>query len=1282
MADELELALQEAAEFAAEQQQPRPPAPRPKPVAAKPAPKAPAAKPGLLDGIKGAVASFTKDPLTQTTEALKGVNASIIRAPGQLAGGLVDWSADTGIFIGDNIDRALVRSGLRPQTLSGLVTGQGPKPIFSKQRAYGASLADTLSLRSTVGQWGNQAINQGSTELLASAAPIVGRVGAGARLAGAAIGAGASMEAAPGDVAGRAKNALLGAALEGGGEVALHGLAAGVRALKRTIKPATPAEAAADSLDRAFATQRTAEARGAHAEAELKGEPVEPQPQEEVAAGTRNGDVAPQPGEANSGTDALVQDANHALRQAGAAEQLTPETLQLTPEGKIVVQPATKAAADEAGYGRAFTIAEDAKPKDAVIFKEEAEDGSARVVGSMGREDLNAFAADVAHLRDSPGDLNIEAGQPHGQWKMAHLGAPYDAAAVLRAVVEQVPPSTAKLTDKELMERAASAADAMGQSPEEALAFARQVAGDQQDAPTALKALQTIWTRMGQGLDDISHGIDWTTAPEELVDQARRQIHDLQMFSTAMEESKAGAGNNLRVLGLPDADTYLAAARRADKGEPLAPLSPDNPPPLPRDRKELMDWIEMWDALKDTPAGRAQFLKGLRTYPSGSMYLRTSFANFFTGSILSGPKTILLNIVQPAFMGGLRTLERTAGAGIGSINPLLSGAQRAEYRAVAAQAPIAYVQTIGDIADAFKGAARALVENQSPLGGANPLDFSTRGIPKALIEAAEREGNSTIPYHLGNLMNWLPRQVFRLHGTTNEVALHLAYMGEVRAKAMLEATTEKLTGRDAQALVRRRLEEATSNLDGSATDEAALDSANRTTMVRAPDAEFTPGVASFERTVQAWRKNVPELRFILPIFQVPANALGETLRRIPGAGFLMKETVAELSGSLGAFRKAEAYGRMTLGAGFLTAGAMMARNGLITGAGPSDPQDKALWLTTHQPYSFRVGDQWVSYDRMDPVGPLFAIAAGYYDTSVYHDTDKDTTLAAVGALAQYFKDKSALQGVADIFNFSGDPRDQASLMRRLSGTISGFVPAFLAPLRTAADDGINVKRNAWDAIKDRLPGASLTLDPLRNLLGEPVHKPQDTTLENLLPVTMTPVSDYKQEPVLDELDRLYSVTGYAPGFLSPAPGSAAHFDMRDVKIENGGSLYNALMRARTTSQIDGRTLKEALADLFASSEYDQAPDGTGKVSDLEGGPKEDTRGGMVQKLFTDYTAQTKRDVASTSPIAARWLAVAKIKNDSNNVLRGTPAEDIVNNPALLDALGISLSDYEEKVKTQ
>lgn len=1254
--DPLAEAFSELDALAEEARAPRPRAAPTKAAPAKAAPKKPAPKKSPTQALKDRMVGGLKG----YGKFVASTNTAILRAPGQLIGGNMDLLADAGDFIDKNISPSFIRNTM-PLVEPAIRTAQAVRA--QTKRTYGASVADVLSMRSTLGQVGYPSVNQFMTETLAIAAPTVsGKGQLAARTGKAALAGAAVMEAD--DLGDRARNAAISAAFELGGEAIFAG---GRLVLKRVTKKATPEEAARDALDRDFATSRTKEARQQAQEAAQSGKPAEPEAVEATTP-SRVQDVGP----------SLAEDANAALQKAGVPHTIEGD-VPLSPNGKILVPAAVKEGLDDAGMGRAFA-AEGTQPRDAVIFKEEAVDGSSRVVGSMGREDLLNFGASVQFLRDNPKLIDLPADSPHGQWTLSKLGSEEDTPAFLRAIVEGIPGRSTPLSQAELMEQAASAADALGSSPDDAIRFAQQIAGEQADVPTALKAAQTIWTRMGRDLDNSWQGLDLETAPDDAIDRIAAKIHDLHMFAGAFQDAKAAAGRGLQVLGLPDADSYLSALRRnlRDPNPQVAPTGSANPPPLPRTRQELREWLDMWDALKDNPQGRQAFLEGIKTYPSGSFYLRTSFANFFTGAILSGPKTILLNVLQPAFVGGLRTLERTSGAAAAAINPLLSPAERASHRAIAAQAPVAYLQTIGDVADAFKYAARTFGQDASVIGGRNPLDFNTAGVPEPMIRAAQAEGKAALPYHLGNLLNWFPRQVHRLHGTTNEVALVMAYKGEVRAKALLEAADLKLSPADTKALVTKRLTEAFDDETGAGLDLDTLDSAHRTTMIRNADPDLNPGRASFDRTVQQWRKNVPELRYVLPIYQVPANALGETIRRVPGAGFLLKETSEELSGKLGSFRQAEAYGRMMLGAGALTAGVILARQGIITGAGPQDPRDRALWLETHKPFSMRIGDQWVAYDRLDPVGPLLAIAAGYFDTSVYRDTDRDTTVAAVGALAQYLKDKAALRGISDLLNFGGDPGDRTYLTRLAGSTARGFVPAFLQIPRNAIDPELKTKRNPWDYVMDALPGASRQLDPVRNVLGEPVHKPADTLVENFLPVAYDKVTTYADDPVMDELDRLYNRTGYTPGVMSPAAGAQAHFDYRDVKLEDGKSLYNALLQARLDSRIDGLTLRQALMETINSAEYNAAPDGTGKVGDTDEGLREDTRGGMVQKVFQDYTRQTKIDVAQRSPIARRWLAVAKIKADANDVLRGTPAGDIVKNPRLLDALGISLEAYETR----
>jgi hypothetical protein len=79
---------------------------------------------------------------------------------------------------------------------------------------------------------------------------------------------------------------------------------------------------------------------------------------------------------------------------------------------------------------------------------------------------------------------------------------------------------------------------------------------------------------------------------------------------------------------------------------------------------------------------------------------------------------------------------------------------------------------------------------------------------------------------------------------------------------------------------------------------------------------------------------------------------------------------------------------------------MLNRMGLLTGAGPQNPTDRKVWLMEHQPYSIRVGDKWVRYDRYDVLGGLLSIPATIVDatTNVPEDqTYSDMILSGWGA---------------------------------------------------------------------------------------------------------------------------------------------------------------------------------------------------------------------------------------------------------------------------------------------
>lgn len=1321
------------------------------------------------DAVKGVgkwLSKPTGEQFQDVSKGLAGAEAGIVRAPSQLVGGVLDLNADAGKFVDDNIKNPWVRKYAQAVTLP-----QQLALAARDKLNRGASLADVLSDRAGLGQVGNPGVNQFAAQAGAiaatlpfggeggaeGAAPILkqagqllmnsGKVG----LASAAVmdpragrisdllsSAGihnqvvdylASDPSDP-DIVARFKNGIEGAlgnavlepvfGLAKGIAGALKGDTAAVAeagdalrpladsaAPETTIGQATPEEAARDALDRTFATQRTQAARE---EAALQQQAIEDgkeppkatNDQEQLPQGTRHGDDPTADPKA-----ALANDANAALEQAGAAERVSPDTMEVTPDGRVKVDPKTKAAMDDQGMGRAFAASNESVA-DHVLFKEEDAQGGSRVVGKMAREDVQAFADKTADLRDAVLDgknpeetLNTRASPTERQVTVAQLGSSYDTPAVLRALSDEVPKTT--ISHEETMRAAQATANAMGLDPNDFLQWVHSWVGRNGDLATGMATAQLQWTRMGKDLDDLV-GADLVNAPKDVVNDAAAKIHNMMTFTSAFAEMKAGAARALNVLALPDADTYLANVGRYAKEE-LPPSAPGSMPPLPRTPEELQQWVDLWDATKGDPKMRQDFLQGLLTTPKKWLYLRNSFANFFTASLVSGPQTLMRDLVGPALLGGLRTLERTAGGYAAAVGNTLMGDTQAATEALAAAsaAPQAYARTLGDVADAFKYAV-AKTKGELPSGpatgysapgmgagglhGESPIDFNVRGVPQALIDAATAQSpgvTGAAPYLLGNLINKWPQAIQALHGGINEFALRLSYLGEIRAQAYLDVAKAQAEGGMspdlADAFVRGRLTNAVDPL-GSATDPAAFDSAQRTTFTKQVGVEGQNSRA-FAQFVQTVRQNIPEARYILPIFNVPANAIGETLRRIPILNTLFKETQDELSGSAGALAQAEAYGRMMSGAALMTGGFAMARSGMLTGAGPTDPHARALWLTTHQPYSIRIGDTWASYNRMDAVGPLLGIVGSVFDHSVYHGVDSpEATYAGMAALAQYFKDQASLQGISDLLSFGGSPQEsQGFLTHLVNGVASGFVPNFITQLgRNNLDAQARIARNPFEAILNKLPLASRTLDPMRNVLGEDVYKPQGA-LFNTLPVTLSPANSYAKDPVVDELGRLYEQTGYAPGVPSPGAGKG-HFDMRDVKLEDGMSLYSHLMGARQTSQVDGQTLRQALSDTINSQEYNEAVDGTGHSANSFNDMGQANRGAMLQSVFDKFSRQAKQDVAQASPTASRWLAVAAAKNTDNAALRAYSAHDLVNTPGLLHSLGIPIGDYEDKIKGQ
>lgn len=917
----------------------------------------------------------------------------------------------------------------------------------------------------------------------------------------------------------------------------------------------------------------------------------------------------------------------------------------------------------------------------------------------MSRADVESFLDDVKFNREfsEPGlsrprtggldikpELEPSLTRTKGEWTVSTYRSPETLDATLRALVERGGKQTDKVvrSDAELQFRAKAAADELGLEPEIILAAGHRIAGLAGDIDVAVQTMRTLWRRTAVDVD--AHvGKDLRKASDQEFANVVRDIHNAMTFGSYLATTKSAMGRGLRVLQLPDADTY---ARLVKDGDPQGVLRPGarGEKPLPVTREDAMDWLELWGVTTGNTRARQDFLHGLAAVPDQWTYLRTSLANSHTANVLSGLPSVFMNVVGPSIAGALRTVEKSTGGYAAALlerNP----ARRAELLTTANKAAVAYAQTFNDVSDAFQMALRAAEQGRPILGGGGsvtdvPLQFGP--LTDSLIRAAGRQ--PSVAYAAGSALNWWPRAFMRLNNGLDEFSKRLAYLGEARIRAMVEGEAQGFRGAELQEFVAGRLASSTDDV-GHAMDERLLEAAERTTLtgqVGTPGSLTARGFAYLNGA----RREFPELRYVLPVLSVPANALGETLRRIPGVNLALRETRDELLGHRGAVAQAEAYGRTMLGAAFMTAGFFMARAGMLTGAGPKEARDREEWLRTHEPYSILIGDQWVQYSRYDVIGGLLGIPATVFDNTVYRPLDQSSTdLAAAGAaaLAGYFRDRAALRTANQLLTFGDNPAGaDTNFLERLAGSTVGriVVPNFVTQLgRNTTDPAQTIKGHWFDHVVDMVPFASRTLPARRNVFGEVIHKPQDTIFENLLPITFEKAIDWRDDPQLDELARLYETTGYAAGVTMQSDITGGYFDAASVRLEDGSDLFTAVARARGEVLVDGLTFREALMELFNSPDYEDAVDADASHRETVDGLT--SRGYLVSQVSRDFNREARAEVARQSPTAARWLAVASLKDRGGAALRGYQARELAEaDGRLFEALGIEIEAFEDRAR--
>lgn len=242
----------------------------------------------------------------------------------------------------------------------------------------------------------------------------------------------------------------------------------------------------------------------------------------------------------------------------------------------------------------------------------------------------------------------------------------------------------------------------------------------------------------------------------------------------------------------------------------------------------------------------------------------------------------------------------------------------------------------------------------------------------------------------------------------------------------------------------------------------------------------------------------------LPFLRTPWNIALESTSYVPGVGFAIrpKKTVTKAVqiGEETSYRTEQVkmplediVARQVVGFGMVSTVAALWNNERITGAEPQDAQGRTEWqIQGKKPYSIKMGDQWISYARLDPLTTTLGMTvdalefgkrakAGEFrdvrGNPVPEKMIEEANKAAWSTVKANVMSKTFFQGFADVFDaISSDNSNK--LVTYLENVGKRAVPNLLNTIARATDPAEREAITFPEKLQQRIPGARQEL-PLK-----------------------------------------------------------------------------------------------------------------------------------------------------------------------------------------------------------
>lgn len=571
--------------------------------------------------------------------------------------------------------------------------------------------------------------------------------------------------------------------------------------------------------------------------------------------------------------------------------------------------------------------------------------------------------------------------------------------------------------------------------------------------------------------------------------------------------------------------------------------------------------FEMWvNGLLSSPVTHAVNAMGNGMVAIGTVAERLGAAA--VGRVLRNPNAVEIGEVKTYLFGvmeGMKDALRLSANGLRTMKDA-AGAYVAGDAVTAAR----LIGESGDVGTAWKAFATDAPVTDSAAFGTRQLDLQTAAItPDNLPALASLIGRSATEY-LGVAI----RAPGRVLATTDELFKTMLYRGELKAQAYRKAASEGLEG---EALFKRLgelIEDPTPELSGLAIKAAR-------------EGTFTAPLGEVGQSAMKFIQTVPGARYIVPFVRTPGNIMKYTFDRTPVINMMAQQNRA--AWSAGGVQRDMLIARTAFGGSLYAMGAYLAAQGVIVGHSSGLDKDRSADKLAKIPaYSVKVGDTYLAFNRMDPIGMLLGLAADFQQIAGHVDSEELDKLAgaALVAIQKNLVSKQYLSGVVEFFDDVVAADSATAVQRWTRRFASSFVPfsAGMTALRKEADPEVKEIWSLMDAIKAKVPGLSKDVLPHVDLFGEDVHYQGGLGPDIASPILMQRGSD---DPGAAEVARLNVDLRHPLREIAGSSGGPG--------IELDGKQYHRLMKI-LGKEAAGKGFKRALNELVRSPQYAGLPE--------------------------------------------------------------------------------------------